>query len=279
VIVENIGQSDAASSQVASWIAATPLGDPIDPDMVATQSVAAVPANDISNRVDMQVTLPAGLAPGSYYLVYEANSDGVLDERDISNNRYALEIDIESAPLETLEIDLPAGEVCRMLSLPLIAPDTPIEDVLGPIATLYETARVFDPTTQDWKRYVSPASGIPAFGNTLQTVGPTDGLWLCGTQAGTLTISGTYPDTATINLVAGWNLIGFPVATTRDLETLLAPIDGHYTLVRTYDHTTGAWKKYSATGPAFGNDLHQIEPGAAYWIEVNQDTTLTMTNP
>lgn len=274
VMVQNDSSGAADPITVDAWISTTSFGDAVDPTAKGSASIPLLGANESSPLIELPVSVPSTLLPGTYYLVFAANVDGAVTESNTQNNRYSLEIDIEQQA-QHLSVDIPA-DTCMMLSLPLIAPNSPIETVLGSIDGVYSIVRSFDVSTGTWLKF---APDGPPFGNTLTTIGPTDGLWLCSTQAGELSMSGNYPASIDIPLSLGWNLVGFPVNAERDLETLIQPIEGTYDLVRTYDHATNTWLLYSTTGPAFGNSLHEIQPSMAYWIHVTTETTLTITNP
>ncbi|NJL32665.1 MAG: hypothetical protein HC893_00925 [Chloroflexaceae bacterium] len=275
VMVQNESSGFAEASVVEAWISDGPLGDAIDPATRGASPIPSLGAGETSPLVEFSLTIPSTLSPGTYYLVFAANADGTVDESNVENNRHSLEIDIEQRE-ETLDIQLPPEETCMMISLPLIAPNSPIETVLASIEGKYSIVRSFATSTGTWLKY---APDGPSFGNTLTHIGPTDGLWLCSNQAGTLTLSGNYPAHSDIMLAPGWNLVGFPVNSARSLENVLQPIEGQYNLVRTYDHITDNWMLYSMTGPSFGNTISHIQPGVAYWIYITEATTLTITNP
>ena len=63
----------------------------------------------------------------------------------------------------------------------------------------------------------------------------------------------------------GWSLISLPL---KPLDTdpgvVLSSIDGKYNSVRAYNPDTG-WSVYA---PGTPGDLHKMEPGAGYWIEM-----------
>jgi hypothetical protein len=58
-------------------------------------------------------------------------------------------------------------------------------------------------------------------------------------------------------------------------EALLS-ISGYYTTVYGYDVTddTDPWKVYDVTVPEWVNDLHELEFGQGYWINVSEAITL-----
>jgi hypothetical protein len=71
----------------------------------------------------------------------------------------------------------------------------------------------------------------------------------------------------------GWSLISLPLQPLdTDPRVVLSSIDGKYSSVRAYDPDTG-WSVYA---PGTPGDLHKMEPGAGYWIEMDKSGTLTV---
>ena len=89
--------------------------------------------------------------------------------------------------------------------------------------------------------------------------------------------TGAWPVATSINLCAGWNLIGYPSITARSPATALSSIAGKYNLVYGYDaaDTADPWKKYDPVFPV-GNDLTSMQPWRGYWIRMTQPGTLTI---
>jgi hypothetical protein len=74
----------------------------------------------------------------------------------------------------------------------------------------------------------------------------------------------------------GWNNFAYPVQRTRPVTDALLSISGYYTTVYGYDVTdeTDPWKVYDVTVPEWVNDLHELEFGQGYWINVSEAVTL-----
>ena len=95
------------------------------------------------------------------------------------------------------------------------------------------------------------------------------------TQADTLDVSGTIIATSSISLldnVGGWNLVGYPSNTNRDLP---GAITAASTLVYAYhaSDTSDTWKLFDRSVPPLLNDLKEMTPGWGYWIFVTADST------
>jgi hypothetical protein len=79
----------------------------------------------------------------------------------------------------------------------------------------------------------------------------------------------------------GWNLFSYPVPMTRTVPNALLSISGYYTTVYGYEATdaTDPWKVYDVTVPEWVNDLHMLEFGRGYWINVSEAITLFLKGP
>ncbi|NJN66384.1 MAG: hypothetical protein HC884_06545 [Chloroflexaceae bacterium] len=171
-----------------------------------------------------------------------------------------------SAPYDTLTVPIQPG--CQMISLPLVQPDTPIEQALASLGGAYDTVLAYNVADNSWRRF---AQDGPAFGNTLTEVGPYDGVWVCASQMGTLSLSGIYPDQVMPAYAeTGWHLVGFPVGMATPVEEVLAPFEGTFSIVQTYDPGSGDWRRYTPDTPISDDTLTHIEPGSAYWINITR---------
>jgi hypothetical protein len=85
--------------------------------------------------------------------------------------------------------------------------------------------------------------------------------------------------TLTVSLKAGYNLVSFPTILGESLVTeLLSPISSECETVYAYEgcYPGDFWKIYDPTLPPYTNDLQYIDSTMGIWIEVNQDTELTV---
>jgi alpha-mannosidase len=79
-----------------------------------------------------------------------------------------------------------------------------------------------------------------------------------------------------IPLVAGWNLIGLPLAPDDDRpEVVFAPIAGQYDAVYAYDAcgTSPAWLKYVPDAPPFVSSLSTVSVQQGLWCHAISNTT------
>jgi len=121
--------------------------------------------------------------------------------------------------------------------------------------------------------FFDPA-GLP-FLNTLQNVVAGEGYWVKVQNAATLTVQGAaIPPNFTVNLLTGWNLIGYwPQATTTPATAFAALITaGKLQMVTGYEL---GGKFYDPNGLPFLNTLTEIKNGLGYWVKVSSNSTFT----
>ncbi len=172
-------------------------------------------------------------------------------------------------PVPSFDIPLHAG--WNLVSLPLDPADYNVRTLLASIAGSYDVVYAWDSAAQAWKSF-APALPDP---QSLQSLSRAQGFWIRMTQADTLQVTGCQQGQATILLNAGWNLVGFPAGSARDVAAALASIEGKDALVYAYDaaNPTRPWSKYSAAAPPYANDLTALEPGRGYWVKATQACT------
>ena len=111
---------------------------------------------------------------------------------------------------ETSTLTQPLGAGWNLVSMPYTPADDSVPAVFSGIAGQYDLIEAYDgcQPADPWRIY-DPAA--PSFVNTLTQVNTSMGLWVHTTAAPTLALTGK-PLTAdvTLNLCAGWNLIGYP---------------------------------------------------------------------
>jgi hypothetical protein len=76
----------------------------------------------------------------------------------------------------------------------------------------------------------------------------------------------------------GWNMFAYPVQATRPVSEALLSVSGYYTTVYGYEVQDAAdpWKVYDVTAPEWVNDLHVLEFGRGYWVQVSETITLML---
>ena len=91
--VTNKGGANAAPSIVRYYLSTNTTLDAADVPLAETRSVGLLSPNASSGGVT-QVTIPAGTAPGTYYMVAQADSGGSVAESIETNNTYARKMQV-----------------------------------------------------------------------------------------------------------------------------------------------------------------------------------------
>lgn len=112
---------------------------------------------------------------------------------------------------------------------------------------------------------------LPDFLNTLTQLVPAQGYYANMSQSDQIILRGEKIDVSQVsfNLHLGWNLISYPAQNAEDITTALQNISPY--IIQVNNQT----QIYNPTLPDFLNTLNQLEPGKGYWINVNQNCTLT----
>jgi serine protease AprX len=129
----------------------------------------------------------------------------------------------------------------------------------------YNASDISDP----WKTW---ASFRPSTVNDMNFADHRTGVWLYIPDAtalgdGIIRTTGTLPSSETIQLRAGWNLVGYPSLTPRSITNSLAGLP--YTSV----------EGYNAANPyriAVLPGSYMMTPGEAYWVQVSSDCVWTL---
>jgi hypothetical protein len=112
----------------------------------------------------------------------------------------------------------------------------------------------------------------PQFLNTLQNIIPGEGYWVKVQSSASLTVEGfTYPPGYSIDLKAGWNLIGYWKSISTTPAQAFAPLitAGVLQMVTGFDQ---GGKYFDPNGPPQFNTLTEIKNGLGYWVKVNSNT-------
>jgi hypothetical protein len=148
----------------------------------------------------------------------------------------------------------------NMISIPGI-PSPTLSGLLAPIAGQYDAVQAYmaifpaDP----WKHYAPGKT----FGNDLKQIIPQNGFWIHMKNDAVFIPDYSIPPMLTVNLVAGWNFVGYPSVTDRLVTDALSGVP--YDMVQTYDAASGQWLSYDPGGYSLDN-LSQMEMGKGYWI-------------
>jgi len=95
VTTRNQGSSAAEMSTTRFYLSANATLDAGDTLLDGSHSVSALDAG-ASGTGSISLTIPAGLAPGTYFVVAKADADGVVAEATENNNTFARSISVKA---------------------------------------------------------------------------------------------------------------------------------------------------------------------------------------
>jgi len=193
----------------------------------------------------------------------DTDGDGKSDYDEILKGTNPLYSDDEGSVI-TKNIYLTEG--WNLISFPVSPPVTDIEKILAPISGLYSS--VWSHQDGKWKMY-DPEE---AFYSDLNTMDAGWGYWIDMKSSATLTLSGSIPPNV-INLVSGWNLIGYNYQVALDIAQVLTTINGKYLSV--WGYINGNWRYYTPETMGF-SDLTTLEPGYGYWVNIVEPCVLIL---
>ena len=194
-------------------------------------------------------------------------SDGFGDTPYIidSNSRdyYPL---IEVGTYISLENSTILKQGWNLISIPLIQGNTSLKKVLEMIDGYYDAVQWYDPSDKNdpWKHY---RPGKP-FGNDLSHLNETMAFWIHITNPGDTIFlyNGTQPTSnQTIQLLEGWNMVGYPSLTIRNRTAGLNNLTfgSEVDAIWTFNAASQTWEEIS------GGDYFEV--GRGYWIHATQE--------
>ena len=106
--------------------------------------------------------------------------------------------------------------------------------------------------------------------NTLTELRDGMGYWVYVSAGGILEVQGTPVDhnTTAISLRSGWNYVGFPLQSSKNIRTAMTSLLGaNANLSRVINRGL----EFDPDKSDEQNTLLQLQPGRGYWIKVNQN--------
>ncbi len=121
---------------------------------------------------------------------------------------------------------------------------------------------------------------VPTFPSDLSTLELGRGYWVNVSQTTTLQLTGI-PWNGNLNLLKGWNLVGFPgvsLATdeVQELSAVFGPHADRIPQVWTFDTSLQRFSGYDITAVPQLKDLTRVLPGQGYWVYSISDTALDL---
>ncbi len=167
--------------------------------------------------------------------------------------------------------DNQAGKFARSLSVgvnllsnPLSVADYAVESVLQTV--VYDRVWQYDPLAMyPWTK----VDTTKPYGGSFDTTNE-KAFWVRVTSASIYAVAGKVPDMVTVNLKAGWNLVGYPSLIPRDVAETLMGIG--FSRIEGYE---GAALPYNLKRLS---DWDYLYAGQGYWIFASMDTTWDLAN-
>jgi hypothetical protein len=206
-----------------------------------------------SSGSTLQSVQLTGLQHGRSYTYIINSSDPQGNKRSSDPTTYTFKT----------EIHIQLYEGWNMVSIPPVILGMDVPDMLSSIAGQYDAVQVYDALDpgDPWKHY---HPGKPSQFNDLVVLDDLHGFWILMKNDAILipdhndpTTDGGFPGSTPVDLVAGWNFVGYPSVTDSPLATLTGFT---YDIVWAFDG--GQWKYYDGTS----GTLTQLEVGMGYWI-------------
>ncbi len=163
----------------------------------------------------------------------------------------------------------------NLISFPLVADTTSPRELFASIEGSYDSVYAWDSVNQEWLNF-SPA--LPDEVQSLTSLDHMQGFWIHTLENLIWRVNGSPPAQTDIPLNVGWNLVGFPAGTAREVPDALATIDGQFSIVFEYDASVspGLWRSYSTSAPPFGNTLAALRPTFGYWVKATEPCVLSV---
>lgn len=214
---------------------------------------------DYQNRTRVDFNWEANGFLGNYDICVFADPNDEFMELDEQNNVVCQQVRISDG------IYLNKG--WNLISLPFEPFDTTLSKALKNISGMYDMVRFYHPSdpADHWKTYTSFK---PTAFNDLRWIDRKMGIWIHLLNATVLRTNGTYFRSTQIDLLAGWNLIGYPSLHDMSVEDVFAGLP----LLRIEAFAGGA-DPYLLK-PLDNNGY--LSPGKGYWVNVAADCTLTV---
>ena len=184
-----------------------------------------------------------------WYLVRAVGTNGAEEEN----------VDAQQEPgaeLTTMDIELFAGgdaDGWNLVSFNLILANTNLETILADISGDYDKVMYYDAASGIWRSHIP---GRPSHYNNLESWDRTMGVWIRTTEDTILTVEGARPDSTSVTLYPGWNLVGLPSETsgTHGIPVEVTRI-GYFHASEEYNMA------YTIDVSGF-----VFEPGKGYWV-------------
>jgi parallel beta-helix repeat protein len=148
----------------------------------------------------------------------------------------------------------------NLVSIPLEVSNHSVTSVLQTVS--FGEAWIYNPLGKNWESF----AGSKPYPGTLQLIDRPKGAWINVSGACNLTVAGIVPHNTSIQLISGWNLVGFPSFNSSYTAADLKSRTGS-SRIEGYDPLSSPYYLRQV------GDLEILEAGYGYWIWMDSDTT------
>ncbi|MBN1186115.1 MAG: carboxypeptidase regulatory-like domain-containing protein [Bacteroidales bacterium] len=171
---------------------------------------------------------------------------------------------------EPQSVSIGISQGWNMVSFPLSMSTSSVADILSSLGGSWSKLMAYQNGT-----WTQADASISASFWTLQNISQQLGYWLYQNSNQTLTLIGQ-PQPISLQLIKGWNLIGYPTLTTQSVESVLAPISGKWKKLLYFKNNQ--WSQADASLPTSFWTLTEMQSGKGYWLEMTSSGTLPFNN-
>ncbi len=166
-------------------------------------------------------------------------------------------------------IDIPLYEGWNLISMPIRTADNSVENILSSIAGKYISIWSYN---NGWNFSIF---NKPLKSETeIKTIESGLGYWIKMLSDSVLTITSKSFIDKSINLNAGWNLIGCKSTEPKSINMVIQPISEQVISIWSYGNQRKQWQQYIKNGSSKINSLDTMEPGKGYWLNVKNECIL-----
>ena len=202
------------------------------------------------------------ISPGTYNLRFSADGydDIIVNSVVVTQNNSTI-IDVQFGTID-VEQTLCYNSNWNLFSLyvhpDVMTPESIFSPIINDVIQVKNLDQTFDPD-------------LPSYMNSLSSLEDGGAYWINLENSTELSMSGELVDceSTMINLQAGWNLLGYPLENSQNIETTLSSILNYTLQVKSLTET------YDPSLPSYMNSLSTLLPGEAYWINVSEDCSFT----
>jgi hypothetical protein len=169
----------------------------------------------------------------------------------------------------------------NLVSFPCISDDVSIDIFLADLNNRYQSIRYYTPAdaSDPWKTY-NP--NLPSWVvHDLTDLSRKEGYWIYLDTVTDFYINNTLATPSLMNLIPGWNLVGYPSRTVRKINDTFGQIipNFHYVYLYNASDTGDQWKQWTWNTTLYpsNQDLNYTVSYYGYWIYMSNPDTLIIS--